>query len=76
MIDYFALALGHGLLAVALLRLVLRADVDTDPLLGTLAADTAENRKAASASGRNAARRARGKADQERPQPTQAPPLA
>jgi hypothetical protein len=26
MIDYFALALGHGLLAIALLRLVLRGE--------------------------------------------------
>ena len=28
MIDYFALALGHGLMAIALLRLVLREDLD------------------------------------------------
>ena len=31
MIDYFALALTHGLLLIALLRLVGRADVDADP---------------------------------------------
>ncbi len=31
MIDYFSLALGHGLLAVALLRLVMREDLDVDP---------------------------------------------
>jgi hypothetical protein len=63
MIDYFALALGHGLMAIALLRLVLRADLDADPLLGQLKADTAENRKAASTAGRNAARRERVKDD-------------
>lgn len=31
MIDYFALALCHGLLLVALLRLARRDDVDADP---------------------------------------------
>jgi hypothetical protein len=59
MIDYFALALGHGLMAIALLRLVLRDDLDGDPLLARLKADTAANRMASSAAGRNAARRAR-----------------
>lgn len=63
MIDYFALALGHGLMAIALLRLVLRADLDADPLSGQLKKDTADNRMAASTAGRNAARRARGQAD-------------
>jgi hypothetical protein len=58
MIDYFALALGHGLMAIALLRLVLRDDLDADPLLGQLKADTAANRLATSTAGRNAARRA------------------
>jgi hypothetical protein len=62
MIDYFALALGHGLMAIALLRLVMRADVDADPLLGQMKSEAAENRMAASAAGRNAARRARGSA--------------
>ncbi|GAB4480357.1 hypothetical protein [Erythrobacter tepidarius] len=62
MIDYFALALGHGLMAIALLRLVLRADLDADPLIGQLKKDIADNRMAASTSGRNAARRARAKA--------------
>lgn len=47
MIDYFALALGHGLMAIALLRLVLREDLDGDPLLARLKADTAANRSAA-----------------------------
>ena len=31
MIDYFALALCHGLLLVALLRLARRGDVDAEP---------------------------------------------
>jgi len=33
MIDYFALALGHGLLAYAFLRLVQRDELDVDPIL-------------------------------------------
>lgn len=63
MIDYFALALGHGLIAVALLRLVLREGLDTDPLIEQIKADTLENRKATSVAERNAARRARGESD-------------
>lgn len=63
MIDTFALALGHGLLAVALLRLVMRAGLDEDPLIGSIEAETQSNRKAASTSGRNAARRARDEAE-------------
>lgn len=59
MIDYFALALGHGLLAIALLRLMLRGSLDVDPLISELEAETASNRKATSVSGRNAARRAK-----------------
>ena len=59
MIDYFALALGHGLLAIALLRLVVREGLDDDPLIGSIKSETAENRKATSMAGRNAARRAR-----------------
>ena len=31
MIDYFALAISHGLLALAALRLTMRADLDRDP---------------------------------------------
>lgn len=31
MIDYFALALTHGLLVIMLLRLIRRADVDVEP---------------------------------------------
>jgi hypothetical protein len=63
MIDAFALALGHGLLAVALMRLVLRPGLDVDPLLGEITSETEGNRKAASALGRNEARRARGHGD-------------
>ncbi len=59
MIDTFALALGHGLLAIAMLRLVTRKGLDEDPLLGEIAAETSSHRKASSASGRSAARRAR-----------------
>ncbi|MEO1489366.1 MAG: hypothetical protein AAFR88_08035 [Pseudomonadota bacterium] len=33
MIDYIALSIGHGLLAIALLRLVMRGDLDVDPML-------------------------------------------
>ncbi len=57
MIDYFALALGHGLLAIALLRLVMRDGLDADPLIGSIKDETQDNRKATSVAGRNAARR-------------------
>lgn len=59
MIDTLALALGHGLMAIAMVRLMLRKGLDEDPLLEELAAQTSTNRKAASASGRSAARRER-----------------
>ncbi|AOL93526.1 hypothetical protein [Porphyrobacter sp. LM 6] len=59
MIDYFALALGHGLLAIALLRLVMRDALDTDPLLESLRQEAEDNRKSAGAAARSAARRAR-----------------
>ena len=62
MIDTFALALGHGLLAYALLRLAMRTGLDEDPLIESIIAETSDNRKAASMAGRNAARRARGAA--------------
>jgi hypothetical protein len=51
MIDTFALALGHGLLALALLRLALRGDVDADPLIGRLAEDAAAARRKRPAKG-------------------------
>ncbi len=59
MIDYFALALGHGLLAIALLRLVMREGLDDDPLIAAITSETADNRKAVSIAGRNAARRSK-----------------
>ncbi len=59
MIDYFALALGHGLIAIALLRLVLRDGLDGDPLIEQIEAATADNRKAGTIAGRNAARHAK-----------------
>jgi hypothetical protein len=59
MIDYFALALGHGLMAIALLRLVLKKGLDEDPLIGKLGEKANARRKAASAASRSAARRAR-----------------
>lgn len=59
MIDYFALALGHGLLAVALLHLFFRDEVDVDPLIAGIKEQARENRMKASAAGRNAKRRAR-----------------
>jgi hypothetical protein len=58
MIDHIALAIGHGLLAVALMRLVLRAGLDDDPLIGAINAEAEEARQRTTASGRNAARRA------------------
>jgi hypothetical protein len=59
MIDTFALALGHGLMAVAMLRLLLRPGLDEDPLLDEIAAEMNSKRQATSASGRAAARRTR-----------------
>ncbi|MCB2059353.1 MAG: hypothetical protein R3E09_10210 [Novosphingobium sp.] len=32
MVDYFALAVSHGLLALAVWRLAQRADLDRDPV--------------------------------------------
>lgn len=63
MIDQFALALGHGLLAIALLRLVMRAGLDEDPLITAIRKESEKDRKAKSSAGRSAARRER--ADQE-----------
>lgn len=36
MIDYFALALGHGLLVLVFLRLVMRDSLDIDPAISEL----------------------------------------
>jgi len=60
MIDTFALALGHGLMALAMLRLLLRPGLDEDPLLEEIAAEMNSKRAATSAAGRAAARRAGG----------------
>jgi hypothetical protein len=46
-IDTFALVLGHGLLAVALLRLVTRDALDRDPSIEAIKAEAAEKRKPA-----------------------------
>jgi hypothetical protein len=62
MIDHFALALGHGLMVIALLRLVMRPSLDEDPLIEAIRDEGAAGRKATSAAGRSAARRARGAA--------------
>lgn len=64
MIDKFALLLGHGLMALAFLRLLLRDGLDADPLISTIEAETATNRAARSAAGRSAARRARAAGDE------------
>ena len=53
MIDYFALALGHGLLALAMLRLVMREALDVDPRLKELADKAEAEREAASVASRN-----------------------
>ncbi|MEL6529584.1 MAG: hypothetical protein AAGK01_07130 [Pseudomonadota bacterium] len=57
MIDYFALALGHGLMAIALLHLVMRDGLDVDPLIGGIKDAIRQKRMDASVAGRNAARR-------------------
>ena len=58
MIDYLSLAIGHGLLAFALFRLVMREDVDVDPAIAGLKARADAEREASSVAGRNARRRA------------------
>jgi hypothetical protein len=63
MIDYFALVLGHGLLAFAVWRLVMRADVDEDPLLQQIQTRDADNRRQSSVAGRNERRRAEQRAE-------------
>lgn len=73
MIDYFALALGHGLIAIALLRLVLRDGLDTDPLVSSINAETAALRQGTTTAGRNAARRARSAGDNDSIDPGSAP---
>ena len=57
MIDYLSLAIGHGLLALALLKLVMRADLDEDPAIKALAEKADAEREASSMVGRAARRR-------------------
>lgn len=59
MIDYFSLALGHGLLAIALLRLVMRDQLDVDPHVKSFIDKLRAEREAGSVAGRNASRRQR-----------------
>jgi hypothetical protein len=62
MIDTLALALGHALLGVALLRLMLREDVDHDPRIDGLKQDIRNHRRTVGLAGHRTARR-RAKAD-------------
>ncbi len=59
MIDYIALSIGHGLIAIALLRLVMRDGLDVDPLLESFREKERERRKARSNAGRAARRRSK-----------------
>lgn len=63
MIDYFALALGHGLMVLALVHLAMRDGVDADPLIAQIKSETASYRTALTMAGRNAARRMRASGD-------------
>lgn len=58
MIDYISLAIGHGLLAFALFKLVMREDLDVDPAIQNLKEKAEAEREASSVAGRNARRRA------------------
>ncbi|WP_298306959.1 hypothetical protein [uncultured Erythrobacter sp.] len=55
MIDYFALALGHGLLVLVFIRLVMRDSLDVDPAISELKQEADANRGS-----RKARRRVRG----------------
>ena len=57
MIDYISLAIGHGLLAFALFKLVMREDLDVDPAIQSLKDKADAEREASSVAGRNARRR-------------------
>lgn len=46
MIDYLALFIGHGLLAIAFARLVMRDGLNVDPLLDRFKKRGVERRKA------------------------------
>ena len=57
MIDYLSLALGHGLLVIALLRLVMREDLDVDQRLKDIADSLDAERAAKIKAGRASSRR-------------------
>lgn len=59
MIDHIALAIGHGLLGLALLRLVMRDDLNADPLLGSFSEASRQRRALRREARREAARRSR-----------------
>jgi len=56
MIDHIALAIGHGLLAIALLRLFVREDLNVDPLLDGFKAASLARRRARREARREAVR--------------------
>jgi len=56
MIDNIALSIGHGLLAIALLRLVMRDGLDVDPLLDGFKQRRLAQRKAKQEAARKARR--------------------
>lgn len=66
MIDYISLAIGHGLLAFALFKLVMREDLDVDPAIQLLKDKAEAEREAASVAGRNARRRAQTRNEEPR----------
>jgi len=61
LIDYFALALTHGLLIVMLMRLIGRDDVDVEPPMSEedVEAEAAAKPPASGAAARRAARKRR-----------------
>lgn len=46
MVDYFALAVSHGLMALAAWRLMLRRELDSEPVLPDSAPGSARERAA------------------------------
>lgn len=70
MIDYIALSIGHGLLAIAFWHLFMRDGVDVDPLIDELHQAEKANRKATSIAGRAARRRAESGVDADQPKET------
>ncbi len=70
MIDYIALSIGHGILAIAFLRMFLRDGLDVDPLLERLRQAEDERRKSRSRTGRARKERARTGREKAGPQST------